>query len=377
MKKALVVASVASMIDQFNIPNIMLLQRLGYKVDVATNFTESGSITAERSAALVKRLEAMGVGTVNVPIPRSLTAVGAILKSYKVIKRLCRENKYEIMHCHSPIGGAIARLATRGSRKKNGTKAVYTAHGLHFYKGAPLKNKLLFYPVEKLCARFTDVLITINKEDYELAKRKLRAKRVEYVPGVGIDTAAFASSAVDALEKRRELGVPDGARLLLSVGELNANKNHKTVLEAMKLIGDDSIHYAIAGKGALKDELKALADELGIGQRVHLLGYREDVRELYHAADVFVHPSYREGLPVSVMEAMASGLPVVASRIRGNVDLIKEGGGILVSPTDTNGFAEAIRTALADGSAMGEYNKNAIKDFSFDVVEKMLEEIYR
>ena len=377
MKKALVVASVASMIDQFNIPNILLLQRLGYKVDVATNFTESGSITAERSAALVKRLEAMGVGTVNVPIPRSLTAVGAILKSYRMIKDLCRENKYEIMHCHSPIGGAIARFATRGSRKKNGTMTVYTAHGLHFYKGAPIKNKILFYPVEKVCARFTDVLITINGEDYELAKRKLRAGRVEYVPGVGIDTEAFAASSVDVSEKRREIGVPEGARLLLSVGEINANKNHRTVLEAVKRLGDESIHYAIAGKGALMDELKALADELGIGHRVHLLGYREDVRELYHASDVFVHPSYREGLPVSVMEAMASGLPVVASRIRGNVDLVKEGGGILVSPTDTDGFVEAIRAALTDGSDMGRYNKNAIKDFSFDVVEKRLEEIYR
>ena len=338
----------------------------GHTIDIATN---------EKDSRVPECYREWGCKIHHIDTSRSPLSMGN-LKAIKQIKRIVASGNYDIVHCHTPVAAMCTRLACRKVRKK-GTRVIYTAHGFHFFKGAPLKNWLIFYPVEKVCARFTDVLITINKEDYELAKIKLRAKRVEYVPGVGIDTEAFAASSVDVSEKRREIGVPDGARLLLSVGELNANKNHKTVLEAMKLIGDDSIHYAIAGKGALRDELGALADELGIGQRVHLLGYREDVRELYHAADVFVHPSYREGLPVSVMEAMASGLPVVASRIRGNVDLIKEGGGILVSPADTNGFAEAIRTALADGSAMGEYNKNAINDFSFDVVEKMLEEIYR
>ena len=379
MKRALITASVASMIDQFNMPNIRLLLELGYEVDAAANFTDPGSITAERAEALKVCLTDMGVTVTDLPIPRRITALGGIIKSYRVMKRLSRDRKYDLVHCHSPIGGAIARLAVRRERKKGITKSIYTAHGFHFYRGAPKKSWLLFYPIEKLCSRFTDVLITINREDYALAKDKLRAGRVEYIPGVGVDTDRFFQPDVRE-EKRRELGISKDAALLLSVGELNANKNHAVIIRALAQLERADVHYAIAGRGALGEELSALCRKMGVEDRVHLLGYRDDVAQIYSAADVFVHPSYREGLPVSVMEAMAAGLPIAASRIRGNTDLVDTEGGFLLEPADTDGFARAIDGLLKDRELMkkmGEHNRLASSKYSVSTVKELTEKIYK
>lgn len=379
MKKALIVASVASMIDQFNIPNILLLKELGYEVTVAANFEESGSITKSRAEALTHRLGDMGVTVVNVPIPRRIFAFGSIFKSYRILKRLSRREKFELLHCHSPIGGALARLAVKREHKQGVTKTVYTAHGFHFYKGAPKKNWLMFYPVEKLCARLTDVLVTINREDYDLAQKKLRAGRVEYIPGVGIDIGKISSVSVDRREKKEFFGIPADSPLILSVGEVNENKNHEVAIRALAKLTNTRAHYAIAGKGALEGHLMKLCLELGLEDRVHLLGYREDVYEFYRAADLLVHPSYREGLPVAVMEAMASGLPVVASSIRGNEDLIDEGGGILLLPNDVDGFAQAIDKLLSSVTVrtrMGEYNRNRSLEYSTDIINEALLKIY-
>lgn len=243
------------------------------------------------------------------------------INAYKEIKNLIEENDYDIVHCHTPIAALCTRLACRKQRKK-GLRVIYTAHGFHFYKGAPLLNWLIYYPIEKICSYFTDVLITINKEDYELAKKKMKAKHVEYVPGVGIDVDKFKNTVVDKAEKRKELGIPEDAFLLVSVGELNKNKNHEVVIRALAEINNPDIHYAIAGVGPLHDYLLYLAKELNLEDRVHLLGYRTDVAEIYKCANLYILPSIREGLNVSIMEGIASGLPVLCGNIRGNIDLV-------------------------------------------------------
>lgn len=212
---------------------------------------------------------------------------------------------------------------------------IYTAHGFHFFKGAPLINWLVFYPIEKLCSRWTDVLITITREDYHLAQNKMHAKKVIYVPGVGIDTAVFAPMACDAVtnaKKRKELKLAMTDIVMLSVGELNKNKNHEIMLRAMAQLGNKDLHYVIAGQGNLKDYLEKLARELGVADKLHLLGFRSDVKELFKIADFFAHPSFREGLSVAVMEAMANALPVICTGIRGNTDLIENNkGGYLLN----------------------------------------------
>ena len=299
------------------------------------------------------------------------------LKAYRMFKQLVESEHYDIVHTHTPNASMIARLACRNVRK-NGTKVFYTAHGFHFYKGAPLKNWLMYYPVEKFCARFTDVLITINKEDYELAQKKIHAKKVFYVPGVGIDLERIRSIQADRNEVRKSIGVPQDCVLLLSIGELNVNKNHQVVLRALAKLDNKNVHYAIAGVGDHKDNLLNLAKELGIENQFHLLGYRKDALKLYRGADVFVFPSFREGLSVSMMEAMASELPIVCSKIRGNEDLVHNENAQFC-PFDTEELLARLRM-LVDKQSLREQlskeNGENVKTFSLVNVLDEIKKIY-
>lgn len=297
------------------------------------------------------------------------------LKAFIELRRLVNEEKYDIIHCHTPVGGALGRLAARKTRKKNGTKVIYTAHGFHFFKGAPLKNWLLYYPMEKLCSYFTDVLITINKEDYNLARKRMKAKQVEYVPGVGIDTEKFTLAAGDRSVIRKQINIPDNKILLVSVGELSTRKNHEIVIRALENISD--VYYIIIGKGQKEEYLEKLVRELNLSERVKLLGYRENINEIYSACDVVVFPSLQEGLPVALMEAMACGLPVACSEIRGNTDLIDEQGGIFFNPASVSSCENAIKRIInMDLSSMGKYNAFKIKGFSKEIVHECMEKIY-
>lgn len=374
--KALIVASVASMIDQFNMQNIELLLENGYDVDVACNCKEGNTISDERISELIDKLKKKNVTTYHVPIPRKVTDIKDIIYSIKFIKKLYTENGYTLMHCHSPIGSVVARVAAISERKK-GMKVIYTAHGFHFYKGAPKKNWLIFYPIERICSSFTDVLITINKEDYAFAKKHMKANQVEYVPGVGIDTKKFSIPNFNVAEKKAELGLKDKDIMILSVGELNQNKNHEVIVRAISKLKNPNIHYFIAGKGDKEQYLDELAKELDVN--LHLLGYRTDIIELLNTADIFAFPSFREGLSVALMEAMAAGLPCVVSRIRGNVDLIEDGiNGYLCDANDEVSFCESLK-ALVEGETyknFGEDNCQMIMKFDVHKIMKMMMKIY-
>lgn len=372
-KKVLILASVASMIGQFNMQNIQLLLEHGYKVDVACNCREGNTVSDEQVKRLVEMLLQRNVDVIHVPIPRKITDIRGIMLSLQKVKKMCNDGQYILLHCHSPIGSVVARIAARKSRKRNVTKVMYTAHGFHFYKGAPIKNWLIFYPIEKICARFTDVLITINKEDYEFAKTHMNIKRIEYIPGIGVDTKKFK---VGNLHKR-ELGIDNDDIMLLSVGEVNQNKNHEVVVRAIAKLKNPSIHYFIAGQGVKEEYLKQLADELGVS--LHLLGYRTDIVKILNTADVFVFPSFREGLSVALMEAMAAGLPCVVSEIRGNVDLIDKNGGYLCDPYKPESFAKSIDILVQNRMQrieMGRYNQEAIENFDVYKVNEKMKEIY-
>jgi glycosyltransferase involved in cell wall biosynthesis len=371
--KALILASVASMIDQFNMQNIRLLLDNGYQVDVACNCKIGNTISDERVKYLINHLSEMNVKVTHVPIPREINDIKAIKDSYVQVKKMCDENKYDLLHCHSPIGSVVARLAARKARK-HGTKVIYTAHGFHFYKGAPKKNWIIFYPIEKICSRWTDVLVTINKEDYAFAKKHMSARHVEYIPGIGVDTEMFKSKEFDRDAKRTALGISNNELMILSVGELNQNKNQEVIIKAISKLQNKQIHYFIVGKGNKEKYLMDLAKELNVN--LHLLGYRTDVVEILWSADIFALPSYREGLSVALMEAMAAGLPCVASKIRGNVDLIDTNDGCLYRADDIEGFEKAIRQLSDDKSLrikIGQDNRNKIKEFDVaNVIDKMV-----
>lgn len=358
MKKALELASVASMIDLFNMDNIDILKDLGYKVDVAANF-ESGSITSDvRVKEFRKELKNDGIRTYHFPIPRNIFKISGIIESYKLIKKLCKDNQYEIIHCHSPVGGVIARLAARETRKNN-TKVIYTAHGFHFFKGAPKLNWLLFYPIEKYCSKFTDCIITINKEDYKRAKTKFKAKEVKYIPGIGVHVDEIQNIKVDKVKLRNEFKLKDSDFIIMSIGELSVRKNHKVVIKALSKIHNKKIKYLIIGFGELEVELKSLVKKLNLEDRVVFTGYRKDAKAILHIANIFAFPSLQEGMPVSVMEAMAVGLPIVASNIRGNNDLIENGvNGFLYDCYDIDAFANGILSIYNNQKLAEQMNQN-------------------
>lgn len=381
MKRALVLASVASMIDQFNIPNIRLMREMGYEVDVATNFLKGSTCSDEKIVALKQTLHEMNVRCFQIDFSRSVLNIGENIRAYKQTKRIIHENKYDLIHSHSPIGGFLSRIAARDTRR-NGTKMIYTAHGFHFFKGAPLMNWLIFYPIERISSRWTDVLVTITHEDYQLGQKKMYAKEVMYVPGVGINTADFIPKEEDAvvnIKKREELGLATTDTVMLSVGELNKNKNHEIVLKAMAQLGRKDLHYVIAGRGNLKEHLEKLAIELGVSSQLHLLGFRTDVKELFKMADFFAHPSFREGLSVAVMEAMANGLPVICTEIRGNTDLIDDKkGGYLFKPAEQETAYNALKSIVENSSrkVMGEYNLKRAEGFDIKAVLETMKKIY-
>lgn len=380
MKRVLMLASVASMIDQFNMPNIALLQKLGYEVDVACNFIEGNTCSDERVAELKQKLQDMHVRCYQIDFARNIKHMGQNMRALRQVESLMKQNRYAFCHCHSPIGGVVARIA--GHRTK--TKVIYTAHGFHFYQGAPIVNWLVYYPVEKVLSRWTDVLITINHEDYALAKKKFKMKQLTYVPGIGIDTQRDCLSQNEKEEKRKELGIPKNAFVITNAAEFTPNKNQKTVIEAIESLDNPNIYFVMCGIGEKKAELEAYVKEQGLQEHIRFVGFRTDLHEILQASDCFVLSSFREGLSVALMEAMAEGLPVVCGRVRGNVDLIKDGkGGILVSPGNKKEYEDAFhrlyqmkQTDLMKFQRMGQINAEKVQGFGRKAVECVIENVY-
>ena len=322
MKKVLMVATVPAMIGQFNIDNLRLLQELGYKVEIACNFEDRSVWTSERVHSFVQVMKSMQISMHQIDFPRNPSDVKHLLHAWRQMDQLAAKNRYAGMHCHTPVAAALTRIIAH----KHKTRVVYTAHGFHFYRGASWKNWLVYYPVERMLSRWTDTLITINQEDYELAEKRFHAKRTVYVQGVGIDVARF-SCQIETESKRllrESLGIHKGDIAILSVGELSTRKNHAQVIRALAHLNMPDVYYYIVGQGS-QEELLNAAKEYHVEQRVRLLGFRTDIPELLHAMDLFVLPSLQEGLPVALMEALASGIPCLASRIRGSVDLERYG----------------------------------------------------
>lgn len=369
MKKVLFVATlVKNHIAEFHLPYLKLFQDMGWQTAVAAKNDYENP-----ADCVIPYCDVF----YDVPFERSPLKKGN-LTAYRRVKRIIRKGGYDIIHCHTPVGAAVARLAARKARR-NGSKVIYTAHGFHFYKGAPWLNWLVYFPVEWLLSPLTDVLITINREDYDRAKRLLRAKKVVYIPGVGIDVSRFRGNGEQGVALRRELGIPDEAAVLLSVGDLNKNKNHRAVLEALARMENRNLHYVVCGRGPLKEELEAFAREKGLADRVRFMGYRDDIPAFYAMADVFVFPSFREGLSVSVMEAMASGLPIVCSRIRGNTDMVEDGvNGYLMEPGDPDSIAGALRR-LENREKREEISRNNLKKaeiYSLGVIAEQYRQLY-
>ena len=352
VKKILYILNIAKRVNSFSHTCMLAAQQAGMEFHIAGNWSYASDEEREADE------ERYGIRIHQIDFIRAPYHPGN-RKAYAQLKALVEKENYDVIHCNTPVGGVLGRMI--GKRFKT-EHMIYQAHGFHFYKGAPFKNWLLYYPVEKWLAHYTDTLITINEEDYALAKTKMKLRKggcVHYVPGVGIDLGQFYVSEEARADKRREFGIGDGDIMLLSVGELNDNKNHRAVIEALARVQDRRVYYVICGRGPLADKHKALAEELGVGDRVILAGFRTDVKDIYSAADIYIFPSFREGLSVALMEAMACERAIICSKIRGNTDLIEDGvSGRTVVPNPKE-IAEAIRGLLDEPETREAYGKAA------------------
>lgn len=359
-------------INSFDEASLYAARQLGYKL--------FEGISRNHPEKIVCSTPGYEVLYYNQHIYRNIFAINDNYKAYKNACDFLREHpEIEIIHCNTPIGGVVGRLVG----KKYGKKIIYTVHGFHFYKGAPLLNWLLFYPIEKFLLKYTDVLITINKEDFQRAKDyKLRnGGKVYYIPGVGIDVTSVQLPINARNDMRSQLGIPLDAILIISVGRLDKNKNHAFTINAVSKMRNKEVHLLICGEGDQRKNLEYQIKKLKLTNRVHLLGNRTDVMTLYSISDIFALSSLREGLSRSIMEAMSAGLPCVVTKIRGNTDLIENGkGGYCVPPRDVSYYANHLDILSYNKSTrqyFSEFNLRKIIDFSKEVVKQRMLEIFK
>ena len=371
MKKFLITATVQSHICQFHKPLIDIMKRNGYEVHVAArnNLDEKNGL----------RLD-FADNVFDIPFERSPFSFKNI-EAYKALKKIIDSGEYDIISCNTPVGGILTRMAAAGKRK-NGTKVFYTAHGFHFYKGAPIKNWLLYYPVEWFYSLFTDAIITINEEDFRLAKKNFRC-RVERIHGVGVDPERYYPVSDEEKNRiREELGYSENDKIILCVGELLPNKNQGMLIDAMKLAKRENLNVKVlfAGNGPERECLEKIAKENGLEKNIDFLGYCTILEKYQKASDISVSCSIREGLGLNLIEAMLSGNPIVATSNRGHDELVVSGvNGFLVKIGEKEKLAEKLLCLIDDPESaekMGLEGLNAAKKYSTPEVKKELEAIF-
>ena len=384
MKKALIVAHVSGFVPQFEMNNVRILQEMGYEVHYASNFHNVSYGTDNH------RLDNTGIVCHQVDFSRSPFDFTTNQRAYRQLKAIMEEHFFDLVHCHTPVGASYARMVARKHRRK-GTRVIYTAHGFHFYKGAPLRFKLTSYPMEWLLAHVTDTVVTINEEDFNNAKKlpvskKNRKETVHKINSVGIDVESLCPDAEEYCSglKRKEFAIPEDAFFLISAGELNWNKNHTVVVEALGRLQELNIFYVICGEGIEKYALMDQANNLGIGDRLILPGFRGDFHEILKEADAMAFPSLREGLGVVAVEALASGVPVIASDNRGTREYMQDGiNGYVVWKNDVEGTMTALEKLYHlwkdDKDAYEKMCQNCLqtaKRFDCELVSQKMREVY-
>lgn len=345
-KQVLILTTTHDFLRKFEMENVKLLQRMGYVVHYAARMEEPHYISDR------ERLERMGVRIHPIEIARSPYVLRDNQKALKQILKLIELYHFDILHCHTPVGGVLGRLAGKLSGDKNLT-VIYTAHGFHFYKQAPLWNRLVYYGIEKRLARFTDILIVINEEDYRHAKRFHLKKggKVYKIPGIGLDRKRFRPLSQNTRKAfRKKLGIQEEDFFLVSVGELNENKNHRILLKAFQIVKENypdagNFRLGICGDGFLRRELECQIQELGLDEMVSIYGYCPKVWEILGCADASLFPSKREGLGMAALESLAMGIPVIASDNRGTREYMEyKKNGFVCHYEDAGGFAKGILT---------------------------------
>ena len=365
-KRILIVATIDRHIEKFHLPYIKEFKKMGYEVHVATNgYKELENVDKK----------------ITIPIQRTPFSIKNIFSIFE-LRRIIKKNNYEIIHCHTPMGSVVTRLAAEYIKKGSRPFVVYTAHGFHFFKGASKVNWLIYYNIEKVLSKYTDLILTINNEDYRLAKEKFYCN-IEYVPGVGIDLSKFIPKTESLyVSNRKKIGILNSSFVITYVAELSNRKNQEVLISAMSRLCEkyDNLKLYLIGDGPNVEEYKKLVKQLNLEDNVIFSGYQSDVTKYLYASDMLVSSSKQEGLPVNILEGMSIGLPIVVSNCRGNIDLIKNGYNGLIVENDSMSFEQAIEKIFLDKNLrdkLGEKNLLEIKKYSLqDVVNQTMEKIF-
>lgn len=365
--KILYVATVSNTINAFMIPHIKMLINQGHSVDIACN------IKNEIDEELFKR----GCRVFDLKFQRS-PFKRSNFKAYKELKKIIVNEGYDLIHTHTPVASACSRFACR---KIKDVKVIYTAHGFHFFKGASLKNWMIYYFLERILARWTDAVFTMNSEDFNNAKKfKMRSPNSVFnTNGVGVDLNKFMPQTKESkAELRKQYGYSDKDFIMIYVGELSKRKNQKQVIESMGLLKDkfSNLKLLLVGRGSLENSYRDLVKQLGLEEIVLFLGYRKDVPQLMGLADIAVSSSKQEGLPVNVMEAMATGLPLAVTNSRGNRDLVLNNcNGYVVKLGSKEEFASAVEKLYMSPEKRNEFGKKSLELVKKYSLENVLEEL--
>jgi glycosyltransferase involved in cell wall biosynthesis len=370
MKKALIVTAFARFVKAFLTNDILILQSKGYEVHCATNINHPGA------ECMPDYFNDMKVSFHQIDFSSNKPISKESLASIKQMGKLVKEQHFDVVHVHTPVSGAICRLACMNLRKK-GLKVFYTAHGFYFHKESSKKTWILYHTIEDWLSRYSDAIITINHEDYENAK-KMHCGNVFYIPGVGVDTKKFQDALVDRDVYRERLGISKEDFLVLAVGELSSRKNHRIVIEALAECKIPNAVFMICGNAMtttkIVDEIKNLAKSLNVDLR--LMGLRDDIPAICKCADVGVMPSTREGLGLSGIEMLASGLTIVASNVHGIVDYMMDGvNGYLADPY-AHEFAVKIAKLKDTRDTLRVNCSNSVLKFDKSCSYKAMEKIY-
>lgn len=366
-EKVLFTATIDGHILSFHLPYLKWFKENGFEVHVASNGNAKIPFVDYKH---------------NISFERSPIKINNF-KAYKQLKNIIAHNEFKVIHCHTPMGSVITRLAAQKVKKKC-TKVLYTVHGFHFYKGAPLINWIVYYPIEKWLSKFTDCLITINSEDYQVAlKRKFKTSRIEKVAGVGVDLKKFYPAIPGEKELlRTQFGFSQGDFILIYVAEFNKRKNQRFLIELVPEMKETipNLKIIFVGEGTEMENSQRLIASLRLNQCVFFAGYRDDVNQWYRLADVVVSTSRQEGLPVNVMEAMATGLPLIVTNCRGNRDLIiNRKNGFVVGIDDKEGFVKAVEEIYRYPELLTEFgdkNVEIVNKYSLEQITKKMEKIY-
>jgi glycosyltransferase EpsD len=354
--------------SKFNLPYIDWFKTQGWNVDYASAGEE----------------EIIGCRqNFKIPISRKPFSYGNLI-SIRMMRKILKYNDYKILHCHTPMGAVIARLAARKYRK-TGLKVIYTAHGFHFYNGSKLLNWFTYYFIEKYLARFTDCLITINREDYECAmNRKFKTKFIFQINGVGVNLNRFAPiNDSEKAQLRFKMGYQKQNFILLYIAEFIPRKNHKLLINSIAKLKEQipNLKVIFAGKGILLEQYERKIRKLQLNEYVNFIGYRQDIEKWCQISDIHVSTSLQEGQGLNNIEAMASGLPIVCSRIRGHIDVVNDGrNGFLFDLNRPNDMIKRIIMLYEDNNLREMISKNNLADVGKYSITKSIgkmSEIYK